>query len=350
MSRRCIRTLIACAAWLPATAALATQEPPKVQMKPAAPESTAPTVQAVVVEATQPAELRKQTFNYVQSFAARSPKIDQVTRWSHPICVSTDGVAADKAAQVKGRVEEVAKALGLRVGGKDCNPNIEIFFTQQPQAYLDKVANAEPALLGYGFRNDRALRTVTRPIQAWYVTATVGSGNTTGTAFGNIAGGLASSSSSAGAGGSANGEIVDDPGSGSPTGCGDSRFGGCLKSIFEHVMVVVDLSKVQDRSTGLLADYAVMLTLSQPRSLDACNGLVSVVDLFSSTCGGRPAPDGLTRADVSYLTSLYKADAEARTSSQQTDIATRMADMLLKANKLDRLAVDGGVKKTSSGQ
>ena len=87
-------------------------------------------------------------------------------------------------------------------------------------------------------------------------------------------------------------------------------------------------------------------TLGQPVIIDnrAGAGGVTGVDLIA-----KAAPDGLTRADVAYLTSLYKTDPEARRASQQTDIASRMADMLLKANATDRL-VAGGATKVSNGQ
>jgi hypothetical protein len=347
MTSRWIKPLLVCAAWLPASVALATGEPPKVQMKPAtadAPASTAPTVptvSAISVEATQPAELRKQTYNYVTSFAGTSPKIDGVSRWTHPVCVTVDGLPADKGAQVKGRVEEVAQAIGLKIAKAGCLPNIEIFFAGHAQAFLDQIAAQRTQLLGYEYRTEaNKLKAMTRPIQAWYMTATVGTGNTGGTTSADQ-GGYQQNQAGLGIG-----EVMDTPSGQAPAGCGDSRFGGCLKSVFEHVLIVVDLPAAGDKSAGLLSDYVTMLALAQPKSLDACNGLVSVIDLFSSTCAGRKAPDGMTRADVAYLTSLYKANLEAHKSSQESDIASRMSDMLLKANKLDRLASDGGAPKT----
>jgi hypothetical protein len=340
MSSRWISSLIACAALLPATAALATQDPPKVQMKPATPEAAAPSapaVAAITVEATQPAELRKQTFNYVTSFSGTSPKIDQVSRWTHPVCVTVDGLSNDKDAAVKGRVEEVAKAIGLNIAKANCDPNIEIFFAGHAQDFMDKIAASRSQLLGYEYRTEaNKLKVMSRPIQAWYMTATAGTGNTVGSTFSTNAGGEADQR------GLGLGEIMDTPSGRSPAACGDSRFGGCLKSVFVHVLIVVDIPAAGDKSAGLLSDYVTMLALAKPKSLDACNGLTSVIDLFSSTCAGRKAPDGLTRADVSYLTSLYKVNLETHKSTQESDIASRMADMLLKANKLDRLAADGG--------
>ena len=353
MTPRWIRPLLICAAWLPATVALATGEPPKVQLKPPAPApAEAPTpVAPLAVEASTPAVLRTQTYRYVETFAATTEKLDQLARWTAPVCVTVQGLPADAAAQVKARVEEVAKALGLRTLERGCNPNIELMFADRPQPFLDRVAATREDLLGYWHRRDRdTLKTMTRPIQAWYVTSTVGSGQDAGSAFAYVDAGATGVQAPSGIGRQAKGEIIDDPDERSPTGCGDSRFKACLKGVFNHVLVVVDKGAVQGASAGLLADYVTMLALAQPKSLDGCNGLTSVIDLYASACRGREAPNGLTRTDVAYLTSLYKADLEARKAAQMTDVAGRMADMLLKANKMDRLAAQGEGRKTSTGR
>ncbi|MGZ3274898.1 MAG: hypothetical protein ACXWKY_12655 [Caulobacteraceae bacterium] len=342
-----MRTLLTCAAWLPATAALAIGEPPKVVLKPAPPEG-APAVAPPAVEATTPAELRKQTYSFVDTFAAGTPKLDQIARWDSPLCVTVQGLPSDEGAKIKARVEDVAKALGLHLAGRTCGPNLEIKFSAQPQGFLDQVAATHEDMLGYWHRRDRDnLKAVTRPIQAWYRTATIGAGGTTGMAFGNIDTGNGASPTAVSpgvAGAQASGEIIDDPDTRAPTGCGNSRFSACLRSTFNHVLVMVDTNAVNGVPAGLVGDYIVVLALSQPRSLDGCNALKSVIDVFASGCAGRAPPDGLTRADVAYLTSLYKADPEAKRASQQTDIAGRMADMLLKANATDRLVVKTGAR------
>jgi hypothetical protein len=53
-----------------------------------------------------------------------------------------------------------------------------------------------------------------------------------------------------------------------------------------------------------------------------------VTDLLVSGCAGG-APDGLTPADAAYLTALYQANPEARKVNEQSDIADRMAKMLV---------------------
>jgi hypothetical protein len=359
MTAHDIREVLAGAAWLCAsflgTAALAQHEPPPVVMKPpAAAEAAATAVAPVTVQATRPEELKKQTYGFVQTFAATTDGLDQVARWAQPICVRVVGLPMDAEAEVKGRVEEVAKALMVGVKKAGCKPNIQIAFTNSPKAVIDQVARDDEMLLGYRHTRDRdKLTTITRPVQAWYVTGTGGEGgDTTGMAFMTFkCTGVCVQPPVGTYGRQPNGFQYDDEDNyRGRTGCADSRsFTACLTSEFQHVLVIVDMNKVKDLSAGVLADYVTMLAMSQPKSLDGCNVLPSVVDLFSKTCSNL-GMDGLTRADVAYLTALYKTNLEAKKAGQQSDIARRMADFLLMANAEDRATVWGAPQKTSAGK
>lgn len=284
------------AAWLTATASLAQTAPPA-------------------------AEAQKQAFGFVQSYAATTAKLGQVARWADPLCVDVTGLAADKAAAIKARVEDVAKAVGLTTGAPGCGHNIEVMFTDQPQKLVDSIAAKQEWFLGYNHRDSRT-KIVTQPVQAWYVTMTVGgAGPNAGAlfAFGGQAGyGLPMQTKE---------RVIDDATYWTPTGCGDNHFSSCLKSILGNVLVVVDSTKVQGKSVGLLSDYVAMLALSQPAALDHCNVLPSITDLFVEGCG-RAAPQELTPADAAYLTALYTVDPEAKQAGQETAIAGRMAQML----------------------
>jgi hypothetical protein len=327
---------------------LAEHELPRVAMKSAPPESAPTTVAPVIVQAARPAELRKQTYGFVQTFAATSEMLDQVARWAQPVCVTVQGLPPGAAAEVKGRVEEVAKTLKLGVRKAGCTPNIQIAFTKEPKAVIDKVAREDELLLGYRHRSDRdKLTTITRPVQAWYATGTGGADvDTAGLVFAAYGGG----SVPAGLERPPNGLQYDDEDNyQGRAGCGDSRLTSCLSSEFQHVLVIVDTNRAGDYPAGLIADYVVMLTMAQPKSLDGCNVLPSVIDLFSKGCSNF-GMDGLTRYDVAYLTALYKIDLEARKASQQSEIAHRMAEMLLKANASDRQAIWGEMQKVSTGK
>jgi hypothetical protein len=306
------------------------QTPAPTPAKPA--ESTA--VAPVTVEAApKPKVIQQQSHVFVEKYAATpNAEVDQIGRWREPVCVQVEGLVGDQARLVKARVEEVSRAVGLTAARSSCNANVEIVFTNRPQALMDDVAKRREQLLGYYHRHDHdKLKIVTRPIQAWYVTATVGGGADQAGALFAYGGGTEGGASVLPI--QTNTEVIDDPDNSPPTACGiNHNFTSCLRSEFKNVFVVVDTNKVKGQDLGLLTDYLVMVTLSQPRTLDGCNALQSVIDLFApSACPGRDTPDGLTAADAAYLTALYSADLEAKKAGEQGDIAGRMAKILTKA-------------------
>jgi hypothetical protein len=320
---------LTCTAWLMAGAALA---------QPAAPPAAATAVAPLTVQAAAPPKtVEKQAKSFVQTHAAPTERLGQFARWNDPVCVQVLGLIPEQAAQVKGRTEEVAKAVGLKVLAAGCTANIEIAFADQPQKLIDGIAKGRDSILGYHNASEtQTLKTITRPVQAWYKTATRGGGfNTAGMVFAqfsNAAGQSMTSGSYPGM--TVEHETADTPSSTTPAGCGDSHFSSCLSSIFKNVLVVVDNTKVKGQPLGPVSDYVAMMALSQSRSLDGCAALASVIDLYAPAgCPGREAPDGLTPADAAYLTALYSVDLEAKKAAQQSDITDRMSRILVKANQ-----------------
>ena len=288
----------------------------------------------------------------MQAYTTRSGVVDQIPRWQGAVCVEVRGLVPDQAAKVAARIQDVAKGVGLKTQQPGCQSNIQILFTGQPQAIADRIGEA---YLGYHYRTEsKKMRAVTRPIQGWYATVTSGSGSAYGLAFAGSSGAsnTASTPHSNMMGGgdpsawesnfgqigmNLSASIVDSPEHDSPTGCADSRFSSCMKSMFLNVLVIADSHAIGDKDLGVLTDYLAMLALSQPKSLDGCNALPSVIDVLAkSPCPGRAAPNGLTPADSSYLTALYTSDPEAKTTSAEADIAGHMAKILIKANAVTR--------------
>ena len=314
-----------------------------------APASTAPPpsiVSPVTVQAAPgPVKSQKETRDFVQSYAGLSPAIDQIPRWHAPICISVAGLAPDQAARVASRIKEVGEGVGMHTLPDGCKANIEVVFTDQPQAFMDQVAKTREEVLGYYHRHDRdKLKTVTRPVQAWYVTQTSsGAGTRAGLAFVTLttsvdsAGGLASgpdgafaSTASALGATSASSNVVDDPDNHGPVGCSEApQFTHCLRSDLNNVLIVIDTSRITGQKLGPLTDYLSMLALAQVKSLDGCSSLPSVIDRLGQSCAGREAPDGLTPADAAYLTALYSSDLEANKPLEQDEIAGRMSSMLV---------------------
>ena len=286
------------------------------------------------VEVISPQAITAQSRSFVQSHAtAPNPEIGQIGRWHAPVCVQVVGmVQADQANLIKARIESVAQAVGLPAARPGCKANVEIVFSDDPQRTMDDVAKRNEDLLGYYHRRDRdRLKSVSRPIQAWYMTSTAGERVDASAAF--------AETFSTGVPDHAAGNVrIDDPGTGAPMGCGYApRFTACLTSQFDNVLIVADAKALQGKTLGQAADYLVMLALSQPRSLDGCTALSSILDLTAKTaCAGRGPPDGLTPADAAYLTALYRSDPEAKGASARSEIASRMADILIKATSTVR--------------
>ena len=320
-----ISSSLACAAWLAAAVALA-------QTAPASSAAAAPaggtTVATVTVQAAaKPKQVEQQTRTFVQGYAAApNPEVGQIARWHDPVCVQVVGLPGpDQAKLIKARIESVAQAVGLPAAHANCVANVEVAFSETPQAIMDVVAERREFLLGYYHLHDRdRLKKVRHPIQAWYVTATRGEG--TGT--------VALAETPFTAFSESRMEVVDDPRLQPPNGCAGSRIGSnCYKSLLRNVFIVADSRALDGKEVGLVADEMALLALSQPRSLDGCSVLPSVIDAFAkAACSGRDPPNGLTPADAAYLSALYSFDLRARKASEQSGIAGRMAKMLIKAN------------------
>jgi len=255
-----------------------------------------------------------QALSFVRSYAAATRERHMIARWGESICVEVAGLAPDQAAAVRARVEAVAGAVGVDAQPVECRPNVDIRFSAEPQRVLGDVIAHRGWILGDATSDTRSVETVTRPIQAWY--------QTNGVEFAAIGTETLKV------------RVRDQETVPSqtqtqqwvpPVGMTTPPAPRLEARQFLNVLVIVDLRRTKDMSLGLISDYVAMLALSQPRSLDHCNALASVTDLFAGACPGRGAPAGLTPADSAYLAALYAADPVGRVFvSQQDDIVAHM--------------------------
>ncbi len=239
----------------------------------------------------------------------------QAGRWASPICLQIVGLTPQQEIAVAARIEQVARAVDVAVQPIDCEgPNLEIAFSPDPQTTLDVIAKADPAFLGDRASDTRNIKTVTRPIQAWYVanSLTVAQNGT----------------NDAGRAKDMRALVVYQ---GRPADIGPRS--GALPALgrqFTNVLVIVDLGKTEKMSLGLLADYVTMVALSQPGALGQCDALPSITDLFAA-CPGRFAPDGLTQADAAYLTALYPRAGGGLPYGDEASTTRRMTGILAAA-------------------
>jgi hypothetical protein len=181
------------------------------------------------------------------------------------------------------------------------------------------------AFLGYADNDAQrvALATVTRPIQAWYTTATK-----------DLRGKMqVDSASMAGAG-----NEIQIPCKGCVTGYMNltyaksadsvtgSRLGDGKRSTIYHVIIAADPTKLVDHEIGAVADYIAMLALTQLSSLDTCQTLPSIVNLLAAGCGQQTA--ALSSNDAAYLRGLYQMSAGLMLRGQEDGIVYDMAKSL----------------------
>ena len=295
---------------------------------------------SIGAQASSPANAKQQAFDFVQGYASATRQRQLIARWGHPICVQVTGLEPDQAAAVKARVEQIARAAKVGVQPADCQrPDVEIGFSRTPQAVLDDVIAHNPRILGDRTSGTRDVKTMSRPVQAWY--------DTNGVEFAeNASEGLKASVVDRGgpAGWAGLKTLVDMQAS--PQAQADANYWnqsqGSLQGNpypydldhwadldnprssrqFLNALVIVDLTKADGVRLNALADGAAMLALAQPRSQGGCQALPSITDLFA-VCPGRAAPAGLTPADTAYLAALYTSR-----SADITAIAQRMTGFL----------------------
>lgn len=243
--------------------------------------------------------------------------IGQLARWRQAICPITNGLSPSSNAYVTARITEIAESVGAPIE-KDCDSNVQISFTTEPQQLLDAYAKHASGLLGYHYVSQtQQLATIQHPVQAWYATATQG------------VRGLPIADAVVGS--TANENNILEMGSG-VQGLPGSRLTSEISGEFMHVLIIVDFNKMLGHELGPVADYIAMLALSQPQSLEECSELPSILDLWSSACGTRAKPTALTTADTAYLKALYRINIQDILSLQRSELSVGMRDEL-KAGK-----------------
>ncbi|MBL8545516.1 MAG: hypothetical protein JNL81_03585 [Hyphomonadaceae bacterium] len=254
----------------------------------------------VVTGRLDPPTLTTEIRRFVRGHA-RLSRIDQIARWREPICVNVINLPEAYGSFIANRIAAVAREAGAPAQDRaGCTPNVSIVFTTEPQALINSIRAENPQMLGYHALGERdAVATMTRPIQAWHVTAT------------------------------SNGHVtaLDEPMRDPPSGMAGSRLTNRLSSVFVHALIVVNQSEVADAPIGPIADYLAMMALTDIRDERwGCGGLVTILELFSQECPS--APQELTISDRAFLQGLYSMDEEAIASLQRGRIAGVLQDAL----------------------
>lgn len=275
-------------------------------------------VLAQVESVTVTAVREKQIRQYVDSHAVPSHVAGKLGRWESPICVKAQGLKPELLEFIVRRVNAVAVQVGAPVNtDPSCQQNVEIGFSSDPQSVMDYVRAQHINYLGFyeNMTEAEKMARMTRPVQAWYATFTI----------------------------NASGERISDTRPSGAPKCFDqplcrimvsapvvhstgTRVSDGLRTGFRNVIVLADRDKLVKMEMGSLADYIAFLVLAQPRSLDDCTGLPSILNSLAANCTANS--DELSVADIAYLTGLYRVNTDRFLAGQKEQIAYQMKKAL----------------------
>ena len=254
--------------------------------------------------------------DFIGARATPAQLLGQVPRWNRPLCPRTDGLSRDAyTAFVSQRIRVVANMAGAKLAPAPCNPNIQIFFTDNPEATLYGVKARDRNLLGY-----KGAQTITHPIQAWYVTGITD-------LDGRIVidqdaqGSMDSQGGSSGGDGAAPGQITWT----FPTLLVNGYRGKTdLRSDLANIVIIADKKVTANYKLAAVADYIAVLALTYTADFSSCQELPSITNLFAPGCPPDRRPEGLTDGDIGYLRGIYRMPPDQKLGLQQRTIAAEM--------------------------
>jgi len=290
----------------------------------------APPVESIVVTGASSEAVN----HFVQAAVTPTHIIGKVARWETAICPAAVGLADEITARVVQRVKDVAAQARVPVSTNPvCKPNIVIAFTSTPQVLLDSIRKDYREWLGYHSSSEELVRlgTVTRPIQAWYSTATmdlqghreIDEAHTDNNNRGLKVVGPCYLIGGQGKGPGGNPDALCTawlPNAIGVTVAG-SRVSDGLRATFDHITIIANPPAVQANMTAI-DDYIAVLALAQINSLDTCQALPSITSLLAPGC--TQVADSLTANDLGYLKAVYAANPEKVPGLQKNEIAYRM--------------------------
>jgi hypothetical protein len=281
-------------------------------------------VENVTVTGTRDRQLLEK---FAESLAAPTRVTGKLARWEEGVCPIVVGLKPQYTRFIAARVKTVAAQAGAPVNSHaSCRPNIEIVFTTTPQGLIDHIAKSNRGFLGYYDNQEqlKKLAQVTRPIQAWYTTATKDLRGNIEMDSGKTAGqGLVVSLPCPDRIPPVCDMFLSNARAATVTG---SRLGDGLRSSLYHVIIAAEPAKLLDQEIGTLADYIALAALAQIPSADVCRPLPSIANLLAKDCA-QPAA-ALTANDLAYLSGLYRMSPDQMLHTQASEIAYQMEQAL----------------------
>jgi hypothetical protein len=223
------------------------------------------------------AEVRKQVQTFVTAVTRKEGKL--IGRWEKPICPMIVGVSDDQAAFIRHRLLEIEAEARKRAidESRACRPNLFVILTDETQQVLDGWKARDPKMFRWKTREGITRSMGEGPVRTWHNAVEVATG-------------------------------------------GDDRVVSSASEFIENVVVLVDATRTSGISLAQLADYLVLVSLSQIDASAEVPGVQSMLQLFGATT--QSAPVSLTEWDRALLHALYRTSYPP--AHQRMDLMARM--------------------------
>jgi hypothetical protein len=274
---------------------------------PAEPQRAKPgELDTVTVEAVRnPRKLREQVSAYVSSIT-RSTARDALARWYVSVCPLVAGLSRPKAEHFLQRISDVARMVGAPLAPENCQPNLLIVVTAEPDELLRQWHEKSRYLFGRS-RGKAAIEEFKEsdlPVRVWYNPNDSCKGMETSFSIQS-----------------------------------DVLSSACRRSVIASrllrnsvraigsAIVVIDMERLRGFKVGEIADYIAMIGLAEISERNERLAAPSILNLFVDAAAERPK--GLSIWDETFLEALYDVNAEHL--SQASEIKLQITRKLIAA-------------------
>ena len=236
-------------------------------------------------------EAKRQARDFV-ALTGRMLDTRQVARWTEPVCLHVAGMADAGTRTVVDRVRAVATEARVPITKASCESNLLIMFTDDANAYMERVKSVAPSSYQEVAVDERGSRLFgSAPIRWWYQTAIEGAdgGAATQDPPAAVYAALAGSG------------LIELPNAPATSSYRSGHATAYTRRVLRTATVLVDIRQIQGVSLDTIASFSALVGLAELKPGDPPPGQ-SVLAAFSR----EGAALDLTVGDKAFLSALYK--------------------------------------------
>lgn len=255
-------------------------------------------------------ELQRQVDQFVTAEVFQLPG-EPIMRWDTPVCPFVQGLPVQFNDFVQGRIAQLAASAHVAVAGKECEPNLYVFATPNPDRLVAMLLQQKPRMFASrsGMGGGANFVHSQRPVRVWYDTESH---------CRHVTASLPLSPKGPGPG-----SRIDDM-SDNICSDADTRLSYAATNSISFAYVVVDMNRVKEITTRQLADYVAMIGLAHLRPDADAGAAPTILRLFQDP--KHPLP-GASAWDQALLHSLYTTEqsSAAQVSDMEADVMREVA-------------------------